>query len=424
MFALIDCNSFYCSCERVFRPDLESRPVVVLSNNDGCCIALSPEAKALGLKMGTPYFQARELINRHKVAVFSSNYELYGDLSRRVMTVLGRFSPRQEIYSIDECFLDFSGFHDPEARAREIKRTVERWTGIPVSIGVGATKTLAKAANRFAKNDPQSGGVKVLPPDVDPGDTLARLPVREVWGVGHRWARRLGDYRIDTAEALRRADPAWIASVFNATLARTVRELQGHTCIPLELQPPPKQQIVVSRSFGRPVTAFEDLREAVFTHVTRAAEKLRGDGLAAQVVHVFAHTNAFQPEAPQYHGTATLALPRPTQDTRRLASQAEAGLRRLYRNGFCYKKAGVMLLELGSPNVLQNELFATPETDGETFRTRRLMEVLDNINRRLGRGTMFLAGQGGHQSPRPWRLRREMRSPRYTTAWKELRQVN
>ena len=423
MFALIDCNSFYCACERVFRPDLEGRPVVVLSNNDGCCIALSPEAKALGLKMGTPYFQARERMARQGVAVFSSNYELYGDLSRRVMAVLARFSPYQEIYSIDECFLDLSGERDLNACARQIKHTVERWTGIPVSVGVGVTKTLAKAANRFAKDHPQSGGVTVLPADTDPGETLACIPVREVWGVGSRWARRLADCGIHTAEALRRADPGWIARTFNAALARTVHELRGRACLSLALQPPPKQQLVVSRSFGHPVTAFEDLREALLTHTVRAAEKLRREGLAAGVIHVFAHTNAFQPETPQYHGAATLALPRPTQDTRRLAALAEAGLRRLYRSGFRYKKAGVMLLELGPPDAAQGELFTASARAADTPRSRRLMATLDAVNRRLGRGALFLAGQGVRQTPRPWRLRRALRSPRYTTAWDELPKV-
>lgn len=423
MYALIDCNTFYCSCERVFRPDLEGVPVVVLSNNDGCCIALSREAKALGLRMGTPYFQARELIEREGVAVFSSNYELYGDLSRRVMSVLGTFSPVQEVYSIDECFLDLAGFGDLDAYSRKIRATVKQWTGIPVSVGVGPTKTLAKAANKLAKNNAGAQGVWVLDHPQEWPAALARLDVGDVWGVGHRWAKRLQGYGIRTADDLRRADPVWIARTFNVVLARTARELDGQRCIDLERQPQPRQQIVVSRSFGRKVQGIAELREAVIMHVTRASEKLRREGLATQTLQVFAHTNAFTPDEPQYHGSATVTLPHPTQDTRLLARYAEAGLKRLYRRGFKYQKAGVMLLELRPPGVAQGDLFVEASPSEDDSRSLGLMEALDRVNRRMGRGTVFLAGQGVKQKRRVWHLRREMRSPRYTTSWKELVRV-
>lgn len=423
MYALIDCNTFYCSCERVFRPDLEGRPVVVLSNNDGCCIAMSREAKALGITMGTPYFQAKELIEREHIAVFSSNYELYGDLSRRVMTVLGMFSPIQEVYSIDECFLDVSGFPDLDGYARRIKATVQQWTGIPVSVGVGPTKTLAKAANRLAKDHAESGGVWVLDEPDGWSSALSRVEVNDVWGVGRRWTARLNACGIHTADDLRRADPPWIARTFNVVLERTVRELNGQPCIPLELQPQPKQQIVVSRSFGRKVTDIADLRESIITHVTRAGEKLRREGLMVRVLRVFAHTNSFTEQDPQYYGSSTLTLPYPTQDTRMLAEYAEAGLNRLYKQGYRYQKAGVMLLELVPPGVSQPDLFADVPQVTDTLRSRCLMDTLDRINRRMGRGTVFLAGQGVKQKRRPWLLRREMQSPRYTTHWNELAKV-
>lgn len=398
--------------------------MVVLSNNDGCCIALSSEAKALGVSMGTPYFKARELFEREGVAVFSSNYELYGDLSRRVMAVVGMFSPIQEVYSIDECFLDLSGFRDLESYARKIRATVTQWTGIPVSVGVGSTKTLAKAASKLAKKDPTAGGVCVLD---DPNTTpaaLKRLPVGDVWGVGHRWARRLEGFGIRTADDLRRADPVWIARTYTVVLERTVRELNAQPCIPLELQPQPKQQLVVSRSFGRKVESLEDLREAIITHVTRAGDKLRREGLCTQTLHVFAHTNAFSEQDPQYHGSATLTLAHPTQDTRMLARYAEIGLARLYWPGFKYQKAGVMLLELSDPGVAQGDLFADEPQIEDDSSSHRLMAVLDRINRRMGRGTVFLAGQGVKQKRRAWHLRREMRSPRYTTDWGELAHVS
>jgi DNA polymerase V len=423
VYALIDCNSFYCSCERVFRPDLEGHPVIVLSNNDGCAIAMSTEAKALGVTMGTPYFQLKPLIRQAGIAVFSSNYELYGDLSRRVMSVLGTFSPIQEIYSIDESFLDLTGFRNLDAYARTIRATVKQWTGIPVSVGVGPTKTLAKAANKYAKQHPEAAGVGVLERNADWSGILSRIAVGDVWGVGHRWAKRLAAAGIETAEDLRHANPVWIARTFNVVLERTVRELNGVACIPLELQPQPKQQIVVSRSFGQMVEELDNLRESITTHATRAAEKLRREGLAVSTLYVFAHTNAFIPREPQYHGSAMMQLPHPTQDTRVLVNYAHAGLRRLYKQGYRYKKAGVMLVDLRAPGLVQGDLFATQTLPNDSDRSEQLMDVLDRINRRMGRGTLFLASQGVKQKRKAWLLHREMQSPRYTTNWKELARV-
>lgn len=422
MYALIDCNSFYCSCERVFRPDLADKPVIVLSNNDGCAIAMSTEAKILGVTMGTPYFELKKLIKQAGITVFSSNYELYGDFSRRVMSVLGSFSPIQEIYSIDECFLDLTGFRDLDAYARQIRAMVKQWTGIPVSIGIGPTKTLAKIASKYAKKYPEiTGGVSVLD-QVNQTRVIAQVSVRDVWGVGYRWAKRLNAQGINTAEDLRQADPIWISRTFNVVLARTVRELNGIACISLETTPKPKQQIVVSRSFGHMTEDIDNLKESITAHATRAGEKLRKEGHAVSVIHVFAHTNAFISDDPQYHGTTTIRLPYPTQDTRILVQNALAGLNRIYKRGYRYKKAGIMLLELHSLDLIQVDLFTTKTHDNDC--TLRLMDVLDRINRKMGRGTLYIASQGMKRHREKWHLRRKFQSPRYTTNWSDLRRIS
>ncbi|MEW5786454.1 MAG: Y-family DNA polymerase [Pseudomonadota bacterium] len=421
-YALVDGNNFFVSCERVFDPGLEGRPVVVLSNNDGCAVARSDEAKALGIRMGAPYFQIRELLARHGGVALSSNYVLYGDMSRRMMSVVAHYSPEQEVYSIDECFLRFAGFGhwDLTAHARRLRAQVRQWTGIPVGVGIGPSKTLAKLANHLAKKHPdfREGGVCNLQ-DLAPWHQiryLSEVDVGEVWGVGPRWAARLGELGIHSAQDLRQADPETLRRRFSVVLERTIRELNGLSCIPLEEAPPARQQIIASRSFGHPVTAKAELLEAVATYAARAAVRLRRDGLAAGAIQVYLATNPFIPGEPQYHPATLLGFAAPTADTARLIQAARAGLGRIFKPGYRYKKAGVMLVDLLPAGVRQGELF---DVGGEPRQERRgrLLEALDSLNARMGRGTLRFAAEGVAQS---WGMRRERLTAGYTTDWDGL----
>lgn len=414
MFALVDCNSFYCSCERVFRPDLAGKPVVVLSNNDGCIVARSGEVKALGIPMGVPYHQVQDLLRKHGTQVFSSNYALYGDMSRRVMAVLSRFSPRQEVYSIDEAFLDLSGFRDMESHARDIRHTVWRWTGIPVSVGVAPTKTLAKFANHLAKRDPRHAGVCLQDNPEAWDEALSRLEVGEVWGVGRRLSERLKTLGIHTALDLRYASLEIIRQRFGVVLARTVLELGGTVALDLETEPEPRQQIICSRAFGRPVEVLPELKEAVVAYATRAAEKLRAQGLVCQAMQVFAHTNGFRTSDAQCHVSAQIAFPAATQDTRALAMAAARGMERCFRPGFRYHKAGVMLMDL-APAAMQRGLGFDSIQQGQ--KSASLMATLDQINAQMGRGRLAMAGQGMKPA---WRTRARRMSSHYTTDWSQL----
>ncbi|GAB4359449.1 MAG: Y-family DNA polymerase [Methylohalobius crimeensis] len=416
-FALVDCNNFYASCERVFQPRLDGRPVVVLSNNDGCVIARSQEAKALGVPMGAPYFKIESLVRRHRVTVFSSNYALYGDMSRRVMQVLAGFAPRIEPYSIDECFLDLAGMPEAlTAYALEVARIVRQWTGIPVSIGIAPTKTLAKIANRLAKRGGSPDG-PVLDWErlVSPEAALAAVPVEEVWGIASRWGERLRHLGIGDARALREADPKRLRRHFGVVMERIGRELRGVSCLPLETVPPHRKQILTSRSFGQRLTEFDDLRAAVTAFAARAGEKLRSQELCAQALTVFLHTSPFDPRQPYYTNARTLAFERPTQNTGDLIRAAVKGLKQIHRLGPVYQKAGVMLLDLVPAGIGQGTLF-----DAETDRSRRsdrLMQALDDINRRYGRQTLHYAGEALNGR---WRMRQALKSPSYTTRWKAL----
>ena len=435
MLALVDCNSFYASCERVFDPRLRGRPVVVLSNNDGCVVARSPEAKALGIAMGTPFFQIRDLVARHGIVVRSSNYTLYGDLSARIMAVLGRFTPHLEVYSIDEAFLDLGGV--PADRlaecGRTIRRTVLRWTGIPVSIGIGPTKTLAKVANRLAKHAPAAGGVWSLADPRDQTAALARLDVQDIWGIGARLAARLKRAGIATALQLREANSNHVRCLLGVVGERTALELRGLPCLALEEVVPPAKSIIRSRSFGRPVLRQEELEEAVATHATRAAEKLRQHRRVAGAMSVFVETSRFR--ASPYANQATVPLDPPTDDTARLIHAALAALRPIFREGLAYQKAGVMLSGLEPRAGLTECLFARYDRG----RSERLMAALDDVNHRLGPDTLRYAAAGPcppkrgsareedasppkRGSPREggWHMRREHASPCYTTRWDEL----
>lgn len=409
--ALVDSNNFYVSCERVFDPKLEGRPVIVLSNNDGCAVARSNEAKALGIKMGTPAFQIRDLIEKHQIQVFSSNYALYGDLSNRVMQTLQNFTPEIEVYSIDEAFLGLTEEVSDHALSL-MRTTVKRWTGIPVSIGLAPTKTLAKIANRIAK---KGEGTYILR---DPDQVLENLPVGEVWGIGRQSTQKLTAHGITTALKLKQADLAWIKRQMGIVGVRIVNELRGINCLPLELIPQPRKSCCVSRSFGYPVTDLQDLREAIATHTARAAYKLRRDNLSASLLTVFIATNRFNTDLPYYRNSGTVGLSAPTNHTMTLTKAALKALGPLYREGDHYQKAGVLLTELTPAHQIQQDLFINSKS---CEKGRRLMEVMDALNSQLGAGTVRCAAEGFEQQ---WQTRADMRSPRYTTRWDELLTVS
>ena len=414
VFALVDCNNFYASCERVFHPRLGGQPIVVLSNNDGCVVARSNEAKALGIAMGVPEFQIRPLLRAHQVQVFSSNYTLYGDLSQRVMEPLEQFSPNVEISSIDEAFLSVARFERRNLTdyGRQIRRTVKRWTGIPVSVGIAETKTLAKIANRVAKRTADTDGVFDLLACPDRNTLLGTVAVEDVWGIGPSYARLLTQHGITTALELRQADEHWIRTHMGIVGLRLVTELRGHSCFALEECPPPKQGITCSRSFGRSVCTLAEMEEAVSSYVSRAAEKLRGEGLAATVLTVFVMTNAFTNE-PQYRNSVTCALPVGTDTTSELIRAALRGLRTIYRDRYRYKKAGVMFTALVPASQIQPDLFDQQDRP----RSKRLMTALDAINDRWGAGTLQYAASG---LTKAWKTQCHRRSPAYTTNWDEL----
>lgn len=416
--ALIDVNNFYVSCERVFNPALEGRPVVVLSNNDGCVIARSNEVKALGVKMGEPWFKLEDLARRHGIIAYSSNYALYADMSNRVMEILGQFSPHQEIYSIDECFLDLTGFEhrDLTEYGTQIRNRIRQWTGLPVCVGIGATKTLAKLANRIAKKHPQCKGVcdsnAMTAQEWD--GWLSRIAVGEVWGIGRRLAPKLNELGIRSALDLKQADPATLRRRFSVVLEKTIRELNGIVCLELEEMAPPKQQIVCSRSFGVCVSDLESLQESVTLYMSRAAEKLRKQNAYAGAVQVFIRTRPHHPKEPFYANAMTLPLPSPTDDTVKLVRAALWALKRIYKAGYRYQKAGVMLSELVPAAGCQGDLFSATQPN---TKSAKLMQALDQINRTMGRQTVKLAAEGVQQ---PWRMKQGNKSPCYTTRLSEI----
>ena len=419
MFALVDGNNFYVSCERVFNPQLRDQPVVVLSNNDGCVVARSNEVKALGVKMGTPWFQMKDLARQHGILALSSNYSLYADMSSRMMAVLGTYSPDQEVYSIDECFLGMQGFShfDLLEHGQRIRRQVLQWVGIPVCVGYGETKTLAKLANHCAKK--RLAGIEGvcdltrLSPS-ERSRVFAALPVNEVWGVGRRLTEQLGARGIATVEQLRTADAETLRQAFSVVLERTVRELNGTPCLDMETVAPNKQQILSSRSFGAYVYTLPELREAVALYMSRAAEKLRRQGSLAGRVQVYIRTNPFKENAPQYQRGVNVPLTEATDDTLRLIKAAHWGLKRLYRSGYAYQKAGVALLDLRPRCHVQMDLFSTLPN------RHALMQVMDRINASFGRGTLRTAAEGIRPA---WRMKRERMSPAYTTRWDQLAEV-
>jgi DNA polymerase V len=415
-YLMVDCNNFYASCERVFDPRLEGKPVVVLSNNDGCVIARSNEAKTLGVAMGEPAYKREDFFARNSVQVFSSNYALYGDMSARVMRILAGFSEEAEVYSIDECFLLLRGFSSASLlrTAKEIRRTVRQWTGIPVCVGLARTKTLAKIANRLAKKD-GGDGVRLLEDEEDIDRILQGLETGDIWGIGRKSARRLGDCGVRTAQELKGRDDDWVRRHLTVTGLRTVLELRQIPCIALEDAPPPARSLVCSRSFGTRIENLASLEEAVSAYVQRAGEKLRRKGLVAGAVQVFLETSRFQP-GPQYAGSRCRALPAPTADTLALHGPALEILRDIHKPGYRYQKAGVILLDL-SPATGRQLSFLEPHGEEKTSRDR-LMRVMDRVNTVHGRGTLTLAASG--LGKKEWHMRQERRSPSYTTSWAEL----
>lgn len=419
VFALVDCNNFYASCEKLFRPDLKDTPVVVLSNNDGCVVARSREAKLLGIKMGVPVFQIKAEMQRHGILAFSSNYALYADLSSRVMRTLEEMAPRVEVYSIDEAFLDLTGIGSALSLVefgQQVRERIGHWIGITVCVGIAPTKTLAKLANHAAKKYPATQGVVDLTNPDRQRRLLALVPVDDVWGVGRRLSKRLNALGITTALDLANTSPRAIRDQFSVVLERTVRELNGESCIELEEIPPTKKQIVCSRSFGVKVTQFELLREAVCEYATRATEKLRKEQQQAKVMTVFIRTSPFKDNDPQYSNSASGELLIPSCDTRDFIELANHLLKRIWKDGFRYAKAGVMLSDFYDPGMFQPGLFDEVSTRSNS---QQLMSVLDTINQ-SGAGKVFFAGQG---TKKDWSMKREHLSPAYTTRWDQLPRV-
>lgn len=415
IIALIDCNNFYVSCERVFDPSLEGKPVAVLSNNDGCMVSRSAEVKALGIPMGAPAFKYEGLIAKHGGTLLSSNYALYGDMSMRVMQTLEQFSPNIEVYSIDEAFMDLNGFShmDLEAYATEIRNTVKQWTGIPVSVGIASSKTLAKVANHWAKRVPGFKGVLSLLDEERLEKALKLTPVGKVWGIGRQYDKFLRQCGIENAWQLRNADEKFIDHYLTSVGHKTVLELQGYHAIDMEEMPQDKKSILVSRSFGKQVDSLEELQEAISSHVSTAAQKLRQQHSLAARMMVFLATNRFK-EGPQYSNSKQMVLSPPTAYTPELIKHAMELLEELHLPGFEYKKAGVMFSELvKSDDVPLNFL----ETNYLDDRRKLLMDTMDKINRKNRRGTLFLASCGTKQQ---WQMRRVRLSPAYTTRWSDL----
>ena len=419
MFALVDVNSFYASCEMVFRPDLRGRPVVVLSNNDGCVIARNHEAKLLEIPMGAPYFKMKSQFERHQVAVFSSNYALYGDMSQRVMTLLEELSPAVYQYSIDEAFVTLSGIHrteELEAFGRHVRSTLLQCTGLTVGVGIGPTKTLAKLANYAAKRWPKFEGVVDLSLQARQRKLLAKVAVGEIWGVGRRMAKKLNDMGITTALELAEMPASLIRKHFSVVMERTVRELRGESCLEPEEYMPTKQQIISSRSFSQKVSEYGPMREAICSHAVRAAERLRAQHQYCRYVSVFLKTSPFAGNDVYYGNDAGTEIHIPTQDSRDIVAAAVKCLETIWREGHRYQKCGVMLGDFFSRGVAQLGLFDDyrPRANSE-----QLMEVLDFVNRRE-KGRLWFAGQG---ITRSWEMKRHRLSPAYTTRFSDLLRV-
>jgi DNA polymerase V len=406
LFALVDCNNFYVSCERVFAPHLNHKPVVVLSNNDGCIVARSNEAKALGIQMGAPFYKNKRLIEKQRVRVFSSNYQLYADMSDRVMQAVARHSPNMEVYSIDEAFVDLTGISDPMLWATDLRRKIRQWTGIPVSIGIAPTKTLSKVANQIAKKH-----TGVFQMDAQSG-ILQYFPVEEVWGVGRKTAQKLQMMGIRTAKDLQAANPRWIRSFLGVVGERMVHELYGRACLSLEGEVN-KKNMVSSRAFGKKLTMLEDIECALSSHIQKVCAKMRAQKGCAQGMMVFLQTNAFSKTDPQYRASRVIGFEGPLSDTVTMIKRGKAILHDLYRLGYAYHKCGVMLLDILPKSQVQLDGLVMVGND-------QLMSLMDQVNHHMGPGALFFAATGVQAR---WQTRCTLRSDRYTTQWAELLQV-
>tara|TARA_Y100001970_G_C14253993_1_gene873794 strand:+ start:37 stop:1317 length:1281 start_codon:yes stop_codon:yes gene_type:complete len=397
--ALVDCNSFYVSCERLFNPKIRKMPVVVLSNNDGCIISRSNEAKSLGIKMGEPYFKAKDIITKNNVQVFSSNYSLYGDLSRRVMRTLKRFNSDIEVYSIDEAFMDLSNFSDREVEevGKEIRNTVLKWTGIPTSIGIAKTKTLSKIANHIAKKK-KSGVTSLIGiENIDP--ILEKVEINDVWGVGRQLTKFYQKNGIYNAKQLKNKSNTWIKKCSNVLSSRTAMELRGIPCIDLETTQTKRKSCVVSRSFGKRVENFQELKEAVASYCLNASEKIRSESLVAKAITVFVRTSPFQRSFGYYSNSKTIDFPIATNNSMETVKAAVSILQNIFKNGYRYQKAGVMLTGLSNAEDKKN-LFSSDKDE----KIKRLMRSIDNTNYRYGRSTLSIASAGVYKK---WNMRRE-----------------
>ena len=414
--ALIDCNNFYASCERIFNPKLIGKPIVVLSNNDGCIIARSKEAKKLGIKMGEPYFKAKNIIEKNKVEVFSSNYSLYGDISQRVMETLSSFSSEVEIYSIDEAFLGLNGFENYELQTycNHIRQTINKWVGIPVSIGVGPTKTLSKIANNLAKKNSNYKGVCILENKIEIKKALQQTSIEDVWGIGRRLSIFLKKYNINTAHHFSEMDRGWVRKNMGVVGEKTYLELNGVSCLDLDLVPSDKQSCCVSRSFSRPIEKLFDLEESISTYGSRVSEKIREEGLVAESMSIFVLTNHFNRREKQYSNSIKLHLPFPTNNSIKIVKRSLEGIRKIYRQGYKYKKAGIILYGLSRQNVTKGLL------DYDREASDSIMQTIDKINNRYGGETIKIASEG---IKKIWRMKRENVSPCYTTRFDELVEV-
>lgn len=413
MYALVDCNNFYASCERVFRPDYRTVPIVVLSNNDGCVIARSEEAKKLGIKMGVPAYQIKEDIKKHGIKVFSSNYTLYGDMSNRVMSILSSFTPNIEIYSIDEAFLDMKGFDQLKEYGKHIIHITTKWTGIPVSMGVAPTKTLAKVANKFAKKYKAYKGVCVIDSDEKRIKALQKTDIGNVWGVGRKNEKKLKAQGIKTAYDFTQLTRAWVRKNMTVMGERTWLELNGESCLDLELVRPDRKQICTSRAFGKPITCLEDLKEAVAYYASLCSEKLREQNSFACSLMVFIHTNNFKENTPQYFKNCIIQMNVPTNSTMEITHYALEALGNIYREGFQYKKAGVIITEITSDDGIQMSLFDKIDREKHT----KLMRVVDSLNKGFTRNVLNLAIQGTNKK---WNLKREFLSPCYSSKLSDI----
>lgn len=423
LVALVDCNNFFVSCERVFNPRLKDRPVVVLSSNDGCSVARSNEVKTLGVKMGTPWFQMKDLARKHGIVGLSSNFTLYGDMSDRVVAILRDFSPEVEVYSIDESFVGINGMDGqwatPSAMGQAMRQRILQWTALPVCVGVASSKTLAKLANHVAKKQPKFNSVCDFSGMTDDAldALLGNIEVNEVWGIGRKTSEHLRRIGIVTVGALRRASVNTLRTHFGVVMERIVRELHGISCLGLDEVDTPRQQIIASRSFGAPVMTFDGLAEAVSTYVARASERLRGQESVCGAIHVSIETSRFKAREQPYANGITVPLPDPSDDVRALTGAALSGLRRIFRTDHPYKKAGVVLMDLSPASIRQYSLFDSAVTG---VQSAQVMAAMDAVNALYGRDTLHLGSAGIR--PR-WTTRADNRTPRYTTSWDELPSV-